>query len=82
MRRQDYLLYLLLITYLLLLFITYIYIMLTFINFIWLYLIIINRSGDIEKNPGLKPNFYQSFFICQWDLSSISAYKFLELTLL
>ena len=35
--------------------------LLTFIHHSWLYLIISNRSGDIERNPGPKPNSSQSF---------------------
>ena len=38
--------------------ISYICVLLTFIHHIWLYLIIFSRSGDIEKNPGPKPNSY------------------------
>ena len=36
--------------------ISYFCVLLTFVHHIWLYLIISNRSGDIEKNPGPKPN--------------------------
>ena len=43
---------------------------------------IFKRSGNIEKNPGPKPNSYQSFSICHWNLNSISAHKFLKLSLL
>ena len=56
--------------------ISYICILLAFIHHIWLYLIIFNRSEDIEKNPGPKLNSYQSFFICHWNLNSISAHNF------
>ena len=55
--------------------ISYICVLLTFVHRIWLHLIISNRSGDIEKNPGLKPNSWQSFFVCHWNLSSISAHN-------
>ena len=48
----------------------------------WLYLIISNISGDIEKNPGAKPNLCQSFSVCHWNLNSISAHNFLKLSLL
>ena len=41
---------------------THICVLLTFTHRIWLCFIIFNRSGDIEKNPGPKPNSYQSFF--------------------
>ena len=61
---------------------SYICALLTFIHHIWLYLIISNRGGDIEKNPGQKPNSSQKFSICQWNLNSISAHNFLKLSLL
>ena len=61
--------------------ISYICILLGFIHYIWLYLIIFNRSGDIEINPEPKPNSCR-FFICQWNLNSISVHKFLKLSLL
>ena len=53
--------------------ISYIFVLLTFIHYIWLYLIIFIRSGDIEKDPGPKPNYYQSFSICHWYLNSITS---------
>ena len=62
--------------------ISYICVLLTFIHHIWLCLIIFNRSGDIEKNPGPKPNSYQSFSICHWNLNSITAHNFLKVSLL
>ena len=49
---------------------------------IWLYLITLNRSGDIEKNPGPKLNCCHRFFINHWNLDSISARNFLKLSLL
>ena len=48
----------------------------------WLYLIISNRSGDIEKNPGPKPNSCKSFSICHRNLNRISVHNFLKLSLL
>ena len=49
-----------------------------------MYLIIFNRSGDIEKSPGPKPNYYQSFSICHCNLNIITsfAHNFLKLSLL
>ena len=61
--------------------ISYICVLLTFIHHICLYLIIFNRSGDIEKNSGPKPNSHQSFFTCHWNIN-ISAHDFLKLSLL
>ena len=62
--------------------ISYICILLAFIHQIWLYLITFNRNADSEKNPGPKPNSYQIFYICHWNLNSISTYNFLKLSLL
>ena len=61
--------------------ISYFCVLLIFVHHIWLYPIIANGSGDIEKNPGPKPKFCQSFSICHWNLNSISAHKFLKLSL-
>ena len=52
------------------------------LHHIWLYLIIFDRSGDVEKNSEPKPNSYQSFSICHWNLNSSSAHNFLKLSLL
>ena len=62
--------------------ISYICVLLTFIQHIWLYFIIFNRTGDIEKNPGPKPNCYQTFSICHLNLDSITAHNFLKVSLL
>ena len=48
--------------------ISYICILLAFIHQIWIYLIKFNPSGDIEKNPGPKPNSYQCFSIYHCNL--------------
>ena len=42
----------------------------------------LNRSGDIEKNPGPKTKSCQSFLICHWNLNSISALNFSKMSLL
>ena len=42
----------------------------------WLFFIRTKQSGDIEQNPGPKPNF------CHWNLYSISAHNFIKLSLL
>ena len=52
------------------------------LHHIWLYLIIFDRSGDVEKNSEPKPNSYQSFSICHWNLNSSSMHNFLKLSLL
>ena len=36
----------------------------------------------LKKNPGPKPNSYQSFSVCHWNLNSVSAHNFLKLSLL
>ena len=35
----------------------------------------VELSGEVEENPIPKPSFSQSFFICQWNLSSIFAHN-------
>ena len=37
--------------------------------------------GDIESNPGPRPNSGQSFSICHWNLSSIAAHNFSKISL-
>ena len=38
--------------------------------------------GDIESNPGPRPNSGQSFSICHWNLNSITAHNFSKISLL
>ena len=38
--------------------------------------------GDIESNPGPRPNSSQSFSICHWNLNSIKAHNFSKISLL
>ena len=47
-----------------------------------MHLILTKRYGDIEQNPGPKPNYCQSFSICHWNLNSISAHNFIKIFLL
>ena len=54
----------------------------TYLFHVWLFFNRTNRSGDIEPNPGPKPNSCQSFPICHWNLNSISVYNFIKLSLL
>ena len=37
--------------------------------------------GDIESNPGPRPNSGQSFSICHWNLNSIAAHNFSKISL-
>ena len=62
--------------------IIHIYVLVTYVFHVWLYLILTKRSGDIEQNPGPKPNSCQSFSICHWNLNSISAHNFIRISLL
>ena len=39
-------------------------------------------SGDIEKNPGPKKDFSQTFSICHWNLNSLVAHNFTKVALL
>ena len=66
----------------LLLRIFHIYALARYVFHIWLYLILTKRSGDIEQNPGLKSNSFQSFSICHWNVNSISAHNFIKISLL
>ena len=38
-------------------------------------------SGDVELNPGPKPNSSQNFSICHWNLNSIPALNFSKISL-
>ena len=38
--------------------------------------------GDIESNPGPRPNSGQSFSICHWNLNSMAAHNFFKSFLL
>ena len=53
-----------------------------YVHHIWLSLTIIRLSGDIEENPGPKCISNQSFFICHWNLNSITAHNYLKIYLL
>ena len=39
-------------------------------------------SGDTETNPGQRRNLNNHFFICHWNLNSISAHNFVKIHLL
>ena len=53
----------------------------SYMHYVWLYSLTIKRSGDIEKNPGPKPNSCDCWSICHWNLNSISAQNFIRLSL-
>ena len=48
-----------------------------YVHHIWLSLTIIRLSCDIKENRGPKRNSNQSFFICHWNLNSITAHNYL-----
>ena len=56
--------------------------MLLYVNHFWLYEIVLKLGGDIKENPRPKPSSNQSFFICHWNLSSISAHNYIKISLL
>ena len=60
----------------------FILIVITFIQFIWVHALLIRQSGDIEMNPGPKPNPCHSFSICHWKLNSLTAHNYLKVSLL
>ena len=54
----------------------------TYLFHVLLFWIRTKQNGDIEQNPGPKPNSCQSFTIFHWNLNSISAHNFIILSLL
>ena len=44
--------------------------------------LVIRQSGDIEMNPGPKPNPCHSFSIRHWNLNSLTAHNYLKVSLL
>ena len=53
-----------------------------FIQSTWVHALLIKLSGDIEMNPGPKPNPCHSFSICHWHPNSLTAHNFLKVSLL
>ena len=49
---------------------------------IWYCKCLLQLSGDIELNPGPKPNSCKSFSICHWNLNSITSHNFIKVSLL
>lgn len=49
------------------------------LSFFYLFLL---QCGDIEINPGPKPNSKQSFSICHWNLNGITAHNYAKVFLL
>ena len=48
-------------------------IVIMFIQFTWVDALLIRQGGDIEMNPGPRPNPCHSFSICHWNLNSLTA---------
>ena len=49
---------------------------------IWYCKCLLRLNGDIELNPGPKPNSCKSFSICHWNLNSITSHNFIKVSLL
>ena len=47
---------------------------------IWYCKCLLQLSGDIDFNPGLKPNYWKSFSICHWKLNSITSHNFIKVS--
>ena len=57
-------------------------IVIMFIRFVLVHALLIRQSGDIEMNPGPKPNPSHRFSICHWNLNSLTAHNYLKVSLL
>ena len=49
---------------------------------LWYLFRLLELSGDIEFNPGCKPDSSHSFSICHWNLNSMSAHNYSKISLL
>ena len=49
---------------------------------LWYFFRLLELSGDIEFNPGPKPDSSPSFSICHWNLNSMSAHNYSRISLL
>ena len=49
---------------------------------LWYFFRLLELSGDVEFIPGPKPDSSQSFSICQWNLISMSAHNYSNISLL
>ena len=64
--------------YWLLLIIFLILVVIRFVQFIWVHALLIRQIGDIEMNPGTKPNLSHSFSICHLNVNSLTAHNYLK----
>ena len=53
-----------------------------FLYHIWLPIQLLNRGGDVKKNPGNKSYTGQFLTICHWNLDRITAHNFIKTALL
>ena len=53
-----------------------------YVNHFWLQNNSMKLCGDVEENPGPKPNSNQIFSVCHWNLNSVSAHNYIKLSLL
>ena len=49
---------------------------------LWYFFRLLELSGDVEFNPGRKPDSSQSFSVCHWNLDSMSAHNYSKRSLL
>ena len=54
----------------------------SYVLHVWAYSLLINRSGEIEQNPGPKPSSCKTFSICHWNLSSLTIHSYMKTSLL
>ena len=54
----------------------------SYLYHIWLFPRLMHLRDDIEKNPGPKTEFFQTFFIGSWNLNSLVPHNFIKVALL
>ena len=54
----------------------------SFISNIWYCKCLLQLTGDIDLNPGLKPNYWKKLLGCHWNLNSITSHNFIKVSLL
>ena len=52
------------------------------IRYIWLFSILVKLSGDVEENPGPRPQSCQSLSIDHWNVNNVSVHNFCRVFLL
>ena len=51
-----------------------------FIQFTWVHALLIRESGDIEINPGCRPNLFHRFSIRNWNLNILTEHDYLKVS--